>query len=178
MPVAALKRHLEKNGVPFTTLTHQPAFTAQEVAHSAHVCGKTLAKVVIILIDGGMAMVAMPATSKIRWDRFMSAMGTDFIELADEEDFKDLFPDCEVGALPPFGSLYGMPVYLDGSLTRNEDILFSAGTHNELIKLSMQDYLILEHPMTLEEGFAPIARRNSRFASRRDTPGEALPRPA
>lgn len=159
MPVAALKQFLDDHHVRYVSIAHSPAYTAQEAAHCAHVCGKTLAKTVIILMDGGMAMVAMPATSRIRWDRFMAAMGTDFIELADEDDFRDRFPDCEVGAMPPFGHLYGLPLYMDETLTRQEQLCFSAGSHSELIKLDMADYQKLARPVLLDSGFAPIARR-------------------
>ncbi len=162
MPVTALKQFLDDNGVKYVTLGHSTAYTAQEVAHCAHVCGKTLAKTVIILMDDRMAMVVMPATARIRWDRFMRAMGTDFVELADEEDFKDRFPDCEIGAMPPFGNLYGLPVYMDESLCRADEISFTAGTHSEVLRMSIQDYLRLVKPVTLQEGFAARSKNTLR----------------
>lgn len=168
MPVAALKKFLDNRGAAYECFTHSPAYTAQEVAHCAHICGKTLAKTVMLFIDDGMAMVVMPATSRIRWDRFMRAMGTDFVELADEDDFKDRFPGCEIGAIPPFGNLYDLPVYIDDTITRNDTIVFSAGSHDELIKMRMADYMELVRPMTLLEGFAPLSKRQ-RF-TRREKP--------
>lgn len=162
MPVKALKKFLDENHVKYVSLAHSPAYTAQEVAHCAHVCGKTLAKTVIVLMDDKMAMVVMPATSRIRWDRFMKAMGTDFIELADEDDFRDQFPDCEIGAMPPFGNLYGLPIYMDETLTQADEISFSSGTHSEVLKMAMKDYLKLVRPVTLDEGFATKAKSSLR----------------
>jgi Ala-tRNA(Pro) deacylase len=162
MPVTALKKFLDENNVKYVTLGHSTAYTAQEVAHCAHVCGKSLAKTVIILMDDRMAMVVMPATSRIRWDRFSKAMGTDFIELADEEDFTDRFPDCEIGAMPPFGNLYGLPVYMDETLCLADEISFTAGSHSEVLKMSLQDYLKLVKPMTLQEGFAAKSKSSHR----------------
>ncbi|ABC27659.1 uncharacterized conserved protein [Hahella chejuensis KCTC 2396] len=153
MPVQSLKNFLDGHQVRYVSIQHSPAYTAQEIAQSAHICGKMLAKTVIVMMDGKFAMAVMPATSRIRWDRFMRAMGTDFIELADEEDFKDHFAECEVGAIPPFGNLYGMSVYMDEHLRNNEEIAFSAGTHSEILRMSMSAYVELARPLIMNEGF-------------------------
>ncbi|ARU58766.1 MAG: YbaK/EbsC family protein [Pseudomonadales bacterium] len=154
MPVQQLKEYLDEQQIRYVSVQHSPAFTAQEIAHSAHIRGDRLAKTVIIDIDGKMAMVVLPASYRIRWDKFMNAMGTDFIELADEDEFKDAFPGCEVGAMPPFGNLYSMNIYLCDALAQHEEIAFSAGTHSETIKMSYQDYISLACPVILSEGFA------------------------
>ena len=153
MPVQQLKNHLDEHNVRYVSVKHSPAFTAQEIAHSAHIRGDKLAKTVIIEIDGKMAMVVLPASYRIRWDHFMRTMGTDFIELADEEEFQDKFGDCEVGAMPPFGNLYGMNVYLCEALSQHDEIAFSAGSHSEIIKMSYSDYVEIVNPVVLSDGF-------------------------
>lgn len=160
MPVQQLKDYLDQNQVPYVTVSHSPAYTAQEIAKRTHIKGDQLAKTVIVTIDGSMAMVVLPASCRIRWDRFIKAMGTDFIELADEEEFQDHFPNCEVGAMPPFGNLYDMNVYLYEELAKNEEIAFSAGSHSEIIKLKFSDYREIVEPIMLTEGFTnPNARK-------------------
>ena len=153
MPVKTLKDYLDAQAVRYITTQHSPAYTAHELAHALHARGHQVVKTVILELDGKLAMAVMPASFRIRWDRFMRAMGTDFIELADEADFKDCFPGCEVGAMPPFGNLYGMNVYLCESLTRNEEIIFAAGSHSETIRMSFEDYAKLTKPIVLTEGF-------------------------
>ncbi len=164
MPVQSLKNFLDAKEVKYIVSQHSPAFTAQEIAQSAHICGKMLAKTVIILMDGKMAMTIMPSNSRIRWDRLMRSMGTDFIELADEDEFSDAFPDCELGAMPPFGNLFGMSVYLDEELTENPEIAFCAGSHSEVIRMATQDFLDLVKPIVISEGFVksntPPLQRN------------------
>ncbi|WP_020407404.1 aminoacyl-tRNA deacylase [Hahella ganghwensis] len=153
MPVESLKNFLDAHQVRYVLTQHSPAYTAQEIAQSAHICGKMLAKTVIIMMDGKMSMTVMPATSRIRWDRLSRAMGTDFIELADEEEFQDAFPDCELGAMPPFGNLFGMSVYMDEELRNLDNIAFSAGSHSETLTMSMSDYVDLVKPIAITEGF-------------------------
>lgn len=154
MPVQQLKDFLDSKDVRYVSVQHSPAYTAQEIAHSAHIRGDRLAKTVIIDIDGHMSMVVLPASYRIRWDKFIKAMGTDFIELADEEEFESVFPDCELGAMPPFGHLAGMHVYMCDALAQHEEIAFSAGTHSEVIKMSYKDYVELANPVVMTEGFS------------------------
>ncbi|MCP5205603.1 MAG: YbaK/EbsC family protein [Hahellaceae bacterium] len=153
MPVQQLKEFLDGKDVRYISVQHSPAYTAQEIAKSAHICGDKLAKTVIIDIDGHMSMVVLPASYRIRWDKFMKAMGTDFIELADEEEFQGVFPGCEVGAMPPFGHLFGMHVYMCDVLSKYDEIAFSSGQHGEVIKMSYKDYVELAHPVVMTEGF-------------------------
>jgi Ala-tRNA(Pro) deacylase len=103
-----------------------------------------------------MSMIVLPSSCRIRWDRFMHAMGTELVALADEDEFKDRFPFCEVGAMPPFGNLYDVPVYMFEGFEYDADIAFRAGNHHEVIKMKLSDYMNLVHPMTLNEGFAKI----------------------
>jgi Ala-tRNA(Pro) deacylase len=140
MPVRKLKQFLDSNGIKYVTISHSQAFTAQEIAASAHVPGKELAKTVIVKIDGAMAMVVLPASYKVDFDLLKDVTGADAVELASEREFKDTFPECDVGAMPPFGNLYDMDVYVAQTLAEDEEIAFSAGSHTELIKLAYADF--------------------------------------
>lgn len=149
MPVEKLKTFLDERGVKYVTIKHSKAFTAQEVAASAHVPGKEMAKTVMIKINGDMAMAVLPAPYKVDLEKLREATGADTLTLASEDEFKALFPDCEVGAMPPFGNLYGIDVFMAASLADDEVIAFNAGTHTELIKMSFTDYVDLVDPVTL-----------------------------
>ena len=146
MPVKKLKEFLDKERVKYVSITHSPAYTAQEVAQSAHVPGKDVAKTVMVKIDGKMAMAVLPASCKVDLERLKTAAGAGKVELANEGEFKGLFPDCEVGGMPPFGHLYGMAVYCSPELAEDEQIAFNAGSHTELIRLSYRDFERLEKP--------------------------------
>jgi Ala-tRNA(Pro) deacylase len=146
MPAKRLKEFLDGNHVKYVTVSHSRAFTAQDVAESAHVSGKELAKCVMVRIDGRMAMVVVPAASRVDFDRLKLAAGAKFVELANEREFKDMFPECEVGAMPPFGGLYGLDTYASDRLAEQREIAFNAGSHTELIKLSYQDFERLAKP--------------------------------
>jgi Ala-tRNA(Pro) deacylase len=146
MPVDRLRKYLEENHVKYVTVSHSPAFTAQEIAASAHVPGKELAKTVIVKLDGEMAMVVLPAPEKVSANRLQEVTGASEVELASEREFADLFPRCEVGAMPPFGNLWGMKVFADAHLREDELISFNAGSHTELVRLSFEDYERLVKP--------------------------------
>ena len=146
MPISRLKNFLDVQNIKYVTIQHSKAFTSQEVAASAHIPGKELAKTVIVKIDGKIAMAVLPASYRINLGRLKEASNARQVELASEKDFQDLFPECETGAMPPFGNLYDMDVYVEESLVDDEEIAFNAGTHTELIKLSFQDFERLVHP--------------------------------
>jgi Ala-tRNA(Pro) deacylase len=146
MPIKALKNYLDDEGIHYIVLKHSPAYTAQEVAASAHISGHCLAKTVIVSIDGQMAMVVLPASMHINFDLLCEMTGTDKVRLASETQFESLFPGCELGAMPPFGHLYDMPVYVAPSLTSEYWIAFSAGTHSEIIRMAWSDYERLVQP--------------------------------
>jgi len=150
MPVKKLKEFLDGNKVKYVTLKHSPAYTAQEVASYAHIKGKELAKTVIIKIDGKMAMAVLPASYRIDLDALKEAAKAKKVEIASEKEFKDLFPECETGAMPPFGNLYEMDVYVSSSLAEDESIAFSAGTHTELIQLPYEDFKKLTKPKVVQ----------------------------
>ena len=149
MPVKRLKEFLNSHDVKYVTITHSRAFTAQEIAASAHIRGKELAKTVIVRLDGKMAMVVLPATYRVDFELLKEATGAGKVELASERDFKDAFPNCEVGAMPPFGNLYDMDTYVAASLTEDEDIAFNAGSHTELIRLPYREFQKHVQPQVL-----------------------------
>lgn len=146
MPVQKLKQFLDKNGIRYVTVVHSPTYTAQEVAARVHIRGRLLAKTVIVKMDGKMAMAVLPASHQIDFDDLRRETGSSKVELAKEEEFENLFPGCEVGAMPPFGNLYGMEVFADQTLSKDEEIAFSAGTHSELMKLRFEDFKRLVQP--------------------------------
>ena len=150
MPSKRIKIFLDDRAVKYVKITHSPAYTAQEIAESAHIHGKELAKTIIVLIDGKMAMAVLPAMYSIGFDNFRKSIGATTVELASEEQFKNAFPDCEVGAMPPFGNLYGMDVYVDDHLTKDKEIAFNAGTHFELIRMSYEDFAKLVNPKVMK----------------------------
>jgi Ala-tRNA(Pro) deacylase len=150
MPVQKLKDFLNSNAIKYVVMTHSTAYTAQEVAASTHVKGREMAKTVMVKVDGKMTMAVLPASYKVDFGLLKKAIGTDNIELAGEKEFKDMFPDCDPGAMPPFGNLYGMDVYVAQSLADDDEIAFNAGSHTEIIKLAFGDYERLENIKVLE----------------------------
>lgn len=145
-----LKDHLDREKVSYEILTHGETYTAPELAQALHVPGKELAKVVMVKADGRFVMTVLPANWKVDLKRLKEVFRTSHVRLATEEEFKELFPDCELGAMPPFGNLYGLKVYVDRSLTADDDIVFQAGTHHEAVKLRYQDFADLVRPAVVE----------------------------
>jgi Ala-tRNA(Pro) deacylase len=144
--VQRLKDFLDKHNIKYVTTSHSLAYTAQEVAASAHIAGKELAKTVMVKIDDKIAMAVLPASFKVSFDLLTKAAEANKVELAHEQEFRDIFPESEVGAMPPFGNLYGMEVFVDESLSQDEEIAFNAGSHTELIKLAYRDFERLVKP--------------------------------
>lgn len=149
MPSKKLKEFLDSQSVKYITITHSTGYTAQEIAQSAHIPGKELAKTVIVIIDGKTAMAVLPANYAIDFDYFQKETGAKKVELASENQFKNMFPDCEIGFMPPFGNLYGMEVYVDKHLAEDKEIAFNAGVHWELFRMSYQDFERLVKPKVL-----------------------------
>jgi Ala-tRNA(Pro) deacylase len=141
-----LEDYLRENGVPFEVQHHPMAFTAQEVAAAEHVPGKMLAKVVMVSADGEMAMLSLPAPYQVDLEKAGKMLGAEEARLAQEEEFEGAFPDCEVGAMPPFGNLYGLPVYVEEALAEDETIFFRAGTHTDTMSVGYADFERLVEP--------------------------------
>lgn len=149
MPARKLKEFLNSQNIKYVSIQHSPAYTAQEVAASAHVSGRDMAKTVIVTVEGTMAMVVLPANRKVVLSDLREVLGADKVKFATEEEFKDRFPDCEIGAMPPFGNLYGMDVYVAPSLTEETEIAFNAGTHTEIIQMAYPDFAGLVKPKVI-----------------------------
>ncbi|RFF26716.1 MULTISPECIES: aminoacyl-tRNA deacylase [unclassified Wenzhouxiangella] len=140
MPAQQLRKYLEDNGIDYKLLEHDEAITAQEVAAAAHIPGRELAKTLIVKLDGDLAMVVLRATDRLDLDLLKSVAGAHTVELASEDEFKSHFPECETGAMPPFGNLYDMPVLADEGLADDETITFNAGSHTEAYSIAWKDF--------------------------------------
>ncbi|MBM4162449.1 MAG: YbaK/EbsC family protein [Ignavibacteria bacterium] len=146
MILKQLVEFLDSNKARYVVVTHSPAFTAQDVAQSAHIPGKEVAKTVIVWMDGTMAMAVLPASQMIDFNLLKQVTGAKNVELASESEFKDRFPECEVGAMPPFGNLFNMRVFAASSLAEDKEIAFNAGSHRELLKMAYADFERLVKP--------------------------------
>jgi Ala-tRNA(Pro) deacylase len=146
MPISRLKHCLDDHHIKYVTIKHSPAYTAPEIAESAQIRGKDLAKTVMVMLDGKMAMAILPASDKVDLSLLKQAAGASKARLAREDEFKDKFPACELGAMPPFGNLYGMEVFAAEALAANEEIVFNAGSHTELIRMAYKDFERLVEP--------------------------------
>lgn len=150
MPSKKLKDFLDKNEVPYVSITHSKAFTAQQIAASAHIPGRKMVKTVMVVINGMMAMAVLPASYFVDFSSLREITGEGNVRLASETEFKDMFPDCEVGSMPPFGNLYNLAVYVAKVVKEEDEIAFSAGTHTEIIQMSYRDFERLVHPLVLK----------------------------
>lgn len=144
--LSRLREFLDSHNVKYMVISHSLAYTAQGVAALTHVSGHKLAKTVIVKVDGVLAMAVVPASHHVDLDRLRNLTGAQTVEIASELEFNNAFPDCETGAMPPFGLLYDMPVYADAELAKNDEITFSAGTHRELVRMSWKDATRLINP--------------------------------
>lgn len=140
---------LDRNGVKYAVIQHSPAFTAPEIAASAHVPGREMAKSVIVRIEGDFAMVVLPSSNRVSMDELQRIVGTERVRLAHEHEFERLFPDCEAGAMPPFGNLYGLETFVHPALKQDEMIAFNAGSHTEIVRMPYADFDRLAMPKTL-----------------------------
>jgi Ala-tRNA(Pro) deacylase len=145
-----LEQYLREQLIEFQMQHHPLAYTAQKVAQSEHVPGRELAKTVIVVTDDRTVMVVVPANQNVEATRLATAFGASWARLAEEKEFESLFPDCEVGAMPPFGNLYGMDVYVDETLTRDEQIVFRAGTHTDTLRIKYTDFARLVKPVLVD----------------------------
>ena len=160
MPATKLKEFLDTHNIKYVSITHSKAYTAQGIAAAAHISGKELAKTVMIAVDGQVTMAILPASETVNLDSLKVALNARKVDLASERQFRDRFADCEVGAMPPFGNLYGLKVYVDETLTQDKEIAFNAGTHLELIKLAYADFANLVQPTVLR-----FSRRSAAHAA-------------
>jgi Ala-tRNA(Pro) deacylase len=150
MPINRLQRYLDEKKAHYEVLDHSEAYTAQEVAQSMHIKGRYLAKVVIVKSEKGYIMLVLPADRSVDIASLRADLGLRMMALATEGELRMLFPDCEVGAMPPFGNLYRLPVYVERSISEEEFIVFQAGTHYEAVRMSYDDYAALVGPQVFE----------------------------
>jgi len=145
-----VKDYLEQNKVPYSHCTHRLAYTAQEVAAAQHVPGREMAKTIILKTDSHFGMLVLPAVMKIDMKTLRDELPFVHLELATEKEFAELFPDSELGAMAPFGNLYGLPVYVDKSLAEDAEIVFNAGTHVDTIRIKFADFSRLTQPVIVD----------------------------
>lgn len=147
MSMERVTQFLDENGVKYVIQQHSPAFTAQEVAEAAHVPGRHFAKSVMVNVDGRLALAVLPATDRVDLRRLAESLGAQSVELAEESEFSDRFPDCEPGAMPPFGNLFDLEVFVSPHLAEADIIGFSAGNHREVMQLPYGVFARLVSPV-------------------------------
>ena len=143
-----LDQFLTRRHIPFESLHHRPTYTANGVAQELHVPGKEVAKTVLVRAGDGYALAVLPATCRVDLERIRQQLGETRVEMASEAEMDTLFPDCERGAIPPFGSLYQLPTLVDESLAEDDEIVFDAHSHTDAIRMAYRDYIDLEHPVS------------------------------
>lgn len=159
MPVQRLKDILDRNNIRYVIVSHSIAYTSAAIAVVTHIPGKEIAKSVMVVADGAVAMVVMPGSKHVDLRALKKALGANEIALAREHQFAHVFPDCEVGAMPPFGNLYGVPVYVDRSLSEDREIAFNAGSHRVLLRMAYTDYVSLVKPQVVDVAVTSVAMR-------------------
>jgi Ala-tRNA(Pro) deacylase len=153
MPASRVKAYLDAWNVEYEMIPYARAYDAQHVAAAAHISGKQLAKTVMIKVDDQLVMAVLPADMRVDCDRLRAALGVERAALAEECDFRDLFEDCQVGAMTPFGLLYGVDVFVDESLAQARSIAFRSGSHGELIRMAYADFAEMVTPHVLPLGY-------------------------
>lgn len=147
MPAGKLKQMLDERNIKYISINHSPAYTARETAASTFVPRREFAKTIIVDLDGEKVMAVVSASRHVDISSLRGLAGASEARLATEDEFKALFPDCELGAMPPFGSLYDMRVYVDEMVTEVDDLCFNAGSHEQIMRMSCVDYLEVEQPV-------------------------------
>jgi len=177
-----LKEFLDQNRVSYEVLRHDPAFTAQQLAASLHIPGRQFVKTVVVKLDGNPAVAVMPAPLRINFKQLAAATGAKKCALASEVEFQQLFPDCDLGAMPPFGNLYNLPTYAEETLATGRMVAFNAGTHEEAIRMSYDDFARLAQPRLVSFGEPPPAElaaqaRAAKPKKRKKVAKKAKPKP-
>lgn len=149
MPVRTIRAFLDENNVRYVIVQHSPAYTAQEIAESVHVTGRAFAKSVMVRLDGRLAMVVLPATRQVDLEAVARDTGARSAALAEESEFEACFPECDPGAVPPFGNLFDLPVFISESLAAEDELVFNAGRHTEVMRLAYSDFERLVQPKVL-----------------------------
>jgi Ala-tRNA(Pro) deacylase len=150
MSLRMIRDYLDREKVKYSVISHSPAFTAQEIAAASHIPGREIAKTVIVRIDGELAMAVLPAHCQVDLEQLRYLTNAERVDLATEAEFRDRFPNCETGAMPPFGNLYAMEVFVAEELTEDDTIAFNAGSHTELVRMPYREFARLVRPRVLE----------------------------
>jgi Ala-tRNA(Pro) deacylase len=159
MPILPkLQEFLDLSGIPYTHTVHPLAYTAREVAHAEHISPQEVAKVVVVVADGEYRMAVLPATKLVDFPEVRAVLDSPGARLATEEELGRVFPDCELGAMPPFGNLYHMKVLLDAALLADETIAFNAGTHRDVIHMRTEDFCRIVKPEIVSVGREIVTR--------------------
>jgi Ala-tRNA(Pro) deacylase len=173
-----LKKFLDDYGVGYDVMHHDPAFTAQELSARMHISGYEFVKVVVVKMDGQFALAALPAPLRVNFKQLAQVAGVKKVSLASEEEFQQLFPDCELGAMPPFGNLYNLPTFVEQDVAANENIVVNAGTHAEAIRLRYSDFARLARPRLGRFGEPhPVEVAAKKKAAKAEARKAAKPRP-
>jgi len=151
-----IREFLDGSAVKYVTISHSPAYTAQETAESAHIPGRKMSKTVVLRIDGFLALAVVPATRDVDLQALRRQIDAQAIALAHKEEFENRFDGCKMGAVPPFGNLFGIDTFVDPSLMGQQDIAFPAGTHTDVIVMSVSDYERLVRPKYVRMAVEPI----------------------
>lgn len=146
MILAKLREYLDAKNIKYFGISHSLAYTAEEISKKAHIPLNEMAKTVMLKVDGKIIMAVIPATDMVSFKKLKKILGADNVNLAEEEEFEDIFPHCEVGAMPPFGNLYDVEVIVSSPLTTDKNIAFNAGSHRELIRMEYKEYEKLVKP--------------------------------
>jgi Ala-tRNA(Pro) deacylase len=155
MATRRILEFLDGNHVSYAVIHHPAATAAQRVAESMHLPGKFLVKTVVVKLDGRLALAVVPAVNDVDLTLLGRASGTNHVELAEKADFVDRFADCQLGAMPPFGNLFGIDAYVDRNIAKLDKIAFNAGTHTDAIAMSFADYRRLAHPRLVKIATEP-----------------------
>ena len=150
MPLKKLREFLDAEQVKYVLITHSPAFTSSAVAASAHIPGREMVKTVMVKVDGDMAMAVLPSMDHVDIQRLRDLTGAHKVRIAQEDEFGELFPNCEIGAMPPFGNLWNQQVFVDPALAKVDQIAFNAGSHTELMQIHWDDFERLVRPQVLD----------------------------
>lgn len=158
-----LIEYLDRRKADYTLHSHLKAYTAPEVAEQCHVAGNTFAKVVMVKVDGELAMVVLPAHFQVDLDELAMSLGVNYIALACEKEFAHRFPRCEIGAMPPFGHLFGLDTYMVPVFESQRKIAFNAGTHSEIIRMPMHEYLRLAYVTEVDSCAIPYSLKQGQY---------------
>ena len=159
MPVDRLCKLLNESHIPYDLVEHFSTYTTAATGSITHIPGRELAKPVMVRVDGAAVMAVVPGSRHLDLKKFKDALGAKSIHVMAEDDFANAFPDCELGAMPPFGMLYGLPVYVDERLTHEKDIFFNSGSHRELVRVAYKDFDRIQHPKVLHIASATAGER-------------------